>query len=280
MNKEYFLICKDHSVTKEEFKLIKDAESDMLVTTPQPDAKNLFRYYESEDYISHTDSKRSLFEKIYQLIKQYALNKKLRIINKFSSPQGALLDVGAGTGDFLLCAKKGGWQIQGIEPNLKARKLAEEKGVYLREDIDEITNQKFDVITLWHVLEHVPDLKNYIVTLKGLLKENGTLIVAVPNYESYDAKYYKEFWAAYDVPRHLWHFSIRSISILFSKENMKVVKILPMVFDSYYVSLLSEKYKTGKMNYVNALFVASMSNLKAKFSKNYSSLIYIIKKQF
>lgn len=278
MNKEHFLVCKDHSVTKEEFKLIKDVESDMLVTTPQPDAENLFKYYDSDDYISHTDSKRSLFEKVYQLIKQYSLHKKLRIINRFSPSKGTLLDVGAGTGDFLQCSKKGGWQIQGVEPNIKARKLADEKGVHLLDDIDEVTNQKFDVITLWHVLEHIPNLESYIIKLKGLLKDNGILVIAVPNYKSYDAKYYKEFWAAYDVPRHLWHFSIKSIKFLFSKEKMKVVKILPMVFDSYYVSLLSEKYKTGKMNYINALFVASVSNLKAKFNKNYSSLIYIIKK--
>ncbi len=280
MNKEYFLTCKDHSVTKEEFKLMKDTEIDMLITTPQPNVDILYTYYESEDYISHTDSKRSIFEKVYQIIKQYSLNKKLGVINEFSGSKGSLLDVGAGTGDFLLCSKKGGWQIQGIEPNLKARKLANEKGIDLLEDINQISNQRFDVITLWHVLEHVPDLGNYIIKLKTLLKDDGTLIIAVPNYKSYDATHYKEYWAAYDVPRHLWHFSVNSINFLFSKEKMKVVKILPMVFDSYYVSLLSEKYKTGKMNYVNAFFVGSLSNLKAMFSRNYSSLIYIIKKQF
>lgn len=252
----------------------------MLITTPQPDTKNLFKYYESEDYISHTDSKRSFFEKIYHLIKQYSLNKKLRIINRYSPTKGMLLDVGAGTGDFLLCSKNGGWKIQGVEPNLKARKLADKKGVHLVKEIQEIINQKFDVITLWHVLEHIPDVENYIVKLKSLLKNNGILIVAVPNYKSYDADYYKEFWAAYDVPRHLWHFSIKSIKFLFSKEKMEVVKILPMIFDSYYVSLLSEKYKTGKMNYIKAFLIASFSNLKAKFNRNYSSLIYIIKKEF
>lgn len=280
MNKEHILICKDHSVTKEEFELIKDMDSDMLITTPQPETKKLFKYYESDDYISHTDSKRSLFEKVYQIIKQYSLNKKLRIINRFSPAKGMLLDIGAGTGDFLLCSRKAGWLIQGVEPNLKARKLADEKGVHLLEDIDQVTDQKFDVITLWHVLEHVPDVKNYIAKLKNLLKDNGTLVIAVPNYKSYDAKYYKEFWAAYDVPRHLWHFSIKSIKFLFSKEKMEVVKILPMVFDSYYVSLLSEKYKTGKMNYIRASLIASVSNLKAKFNQNYSSLIYIIKNEF
>lgn len=278
MNKEHFLVCKDHSVTKEEFKLVKDIESDMLITTPQPKTENLFKYYESEDYISHTDSKRSLFEKVYHIIKQYSLNKKVKILNKFSGSKGSLLDVGAGTGDFLLCSKKSGWFIQGIEPNLKARKLASKKGVDLLENIKEISNEKFDVITLWHVLEHIPDLENYILKLKAMLKDKGIIIIAVPNYKSYDAQYYKEFWAAYDVPRHLWHFSPNSINFLFSKQKMKVVKILPMIFDSYYVSLLSEKYKTGKMNYIKAFIFGSLSNFKALFNKNYSSLIYIIKK--
>lgn len=280
MDKNYFLICKDHSVTKEEFKLIKDEHSEMLITTPQPDIKDLYKYYESEDYISHTDSKRSLIEKLYQIIKQYSLHKKLKIINRFSEVKGSLLDVGAGTGDFLLCSKKGGWEIQGIEPNDKARKLAKEKGVDLLEDITQITNEKFDIITLWHVLEHVPDLDNYIFKLKALLKDNGTLVVAVPNYKSYDAQHYKEFWAAFDVPRHLWHFTKKSIQSLFSKSNMKVVKILPMVFDSFYVSLLSEKYKKSKINYFKAFYIGSVSNIKAIANGNYSSLIYIIKKQF
>src|SRR5690606_18132043 len=195
MNKEHFLVCKDHSVTKEEFKLVKDIESDMLITTPQPKTENLFKYYESEDYISHTDSKRSLFEKVYHIIKQYSLNKKVKILNKFSGSKGSLLDVGAGTGDFLLCSKKSGWFIQGIEPNLKARKLASKKGVDLLENIKEISNEKFDVITLWHVLEHIPDLENFILKLKAMLKDKGIIIIAVPNYKSYDAQYYKEFWA-------------------------------------------------------------------------------------
>ena len=143
--------------------------------------------------------------------------------------------------------------------------------------MSEIKNKKFDVITMWHVLEHVENLQEYIQQIKELLKENGTLIIAVPNYKSYDAYYFKEFWAAYDVPRHLWHFSQKSITKLFSMENIRLVKTIPMKFDSYYVSLLSEKYKKGKMNPIKAFWIGFISNRKAKRTNMYSSLIYVLK---
>ncbi|HKX85642.1 MAG TPA: class I SAM-dependent methyltransferase, partial [Flavobacterium sp.] len=233
--------------------------------------------YESEDYISHTDAKRSLFEKIYHWVKIYSLNKKVSLINSLHKSKGSLLDIGAGTGDFLVTAKANGWQITGIEPNENAKKLAVSKGVNFENNIESIENQQFDVITMWHVLEHVPNVEHQIKELKRLLKPNGTIIIAVPNFKSFDAGYYGEFWAAYDVPRHLWHFSKTSIEKLFGKENMKLVKILPMIFDSFYVSLLSEKYTNGKMNFFKAFYIGLRSNWKANQSKEYSSHIYVLK---
>lgn len=266
----------DFSVSKEEFTLFRNEEFDMLVTKPVPE--NLSKYYESEDYISHTDGKKSLFEKVYQLVKNYTLKKKLKLINSFQSDAKTILDIGAGTGDFLSVCKKNNWETFGIEPNQKAREIAQTKNVVLEKEIGDFKNQKFDVITLWHVLEHVENLSEYIATLNQLLKENGTLVIAVPNYKSYDAKHYKNYWAAFDVPRHLWHFSQTSIAKLFLQENMKVVKTLPMKFDSFYVSLLSEKYKNGKMNPFKAFWIGLQSNLKAKSTGEYSSLIYVLKK--
>ncbi len=143
--------------------------------------------------------------------------------------------------------------------------------------ISQNNNKKFDIISLWHVLEHVPNLEEYILNLKKLIKPNGTIIIAVPNYKSFDANYYGKFWAAFDVPRHLWHFSKRSIRLLFAKENMEVVKILPMKFDAYYVSLLSEKNKNNKTNFIKAVWIGFQSNLKAKSNFEYSSLIYLLK---
>ncbi|MBW1657402.1 class I SAM-dependent methyltransferase [Flavobacterium quisquiliarum] len=277
LNKKHFLTVKDHSVSKEIFDLYYDEELDMLITSPQPELQNLGKYYESEDYISHTDNKRSLFEKAYHFVKNIALQNKLNLINSEQPQKGKLLDIGAGTGDFLLTAKNNGWDTIGVEPSERAKNSAKQKGISFVEEISSLENNSLDVITMWHVLEHVPDLEHQIQELKRLLKPTGTLIVAVPNYKSFDANHYKTFWAAYDVPIHFWHFSKKSIQLLFEKVDMKLEKILPMKFDSFYVSLLSEKYKTGKMNYIKAFFVGLKSNWKAKATKEYSSHIYVLK---
>ena len=277
LDKKHFLTVKDHSVSKEIFDLYYDEELDMLITSPQPDLQNLGRYYESEDYISHTDNKRSLFEKAYHFVKNIALQNKLNLINNQQPEKGKILDIGAGTGDFLLTAKNDGWETIGIEPSDRAKNIARQKGISFVEETSTLENHSLDVITMWHVLEHVPDLKLQIQELKRLLKPTGTLIVAVPNFKSYDAKHYGEFWAAFDVPIHFWHFSKKAIQSLFERVDMKLEKVLPMKFDSFYVSLLSEKYKTGKMNFIRAFFIGLRSNLKAASTKEYSSHIYVLK---
>jgi 2-polyprenyl-3-methyl-5-hydroxy-6-metoxy-1,4-benzoquinol methylase len=276
-NLGFFIECEDHTVSGEKFQLFYDKEYDMLVTSPKPDANELNKYYESEDYISHTDSKRSLFEKIYHLVKIYSLNKKVKLISNLNKQPGLLLDIGAGTGDFLNTAKNKNWSVEGIEPNDQARKLAKQKRIELKPEVSNLEIKKFDVITMWHVLEHIPDLQIQIKELKRLLKPNGYLIIAVPNFKSYDAQYYKSFWAAYDVPRHLWHFSKVSIQKLFKEQDLILHKTLPMKFDSFYVSLLSEKYKNGKMSFFKAFLIGLRSNFKAKRSGEYSSHIYILK---
>ena len=276
-NKTHFLKVKDHSVSQEIFDLYYDESLDMLVTSPQPDSENLGKYYDSPNYISHTDGNKSLFEKLYQAVKNIALKNKLNLINSLSENKGKILDIGAGTGDFLAFVKQNGWQTIGVEPSQKAKEIATNKGVEFVNETSELENQSFDIITMWHVLEHVPDLEKQIQELKRLLKPNGSLIVAVPNFKSFDANHYKEFWAAYDVPIHFWHFSKTAIKLLFEKQNMKLEKVLPMKFDAFYVSLLSEKYKTGKMKYIKAFFIGLKSNFKAKQTSEYSSHIYILK---
>ena len=275
-----YLKVKDFSVSGEEFQLIENKEYGFLETIPQPNSNKLPSYYQSEDYISHTDSKRNLFEKVYHLVRSMSLKKKLKLINSFDSSTKTLLDVGCGTGDFLQTAQLNKWKVSGIEPNSEARDIANRKtnsSVFDVEKLKEFKVKSFDVITLWHVLEHLPDLEDQIKTFKNLLKEEGTLVIAVPNYKSFDAKYYKEFWAAYDVPRHLWHFNQESISKLVAKQNMKVEKIKPMLFDSFYVSMLSEKYKTGTMNPVKGFWSGLRSNIKYLSTKEASSLIYVVK---
>jgi len=278
--KKTHLTVKDHSVSGEEFKLRHNSELDLLETYPQPLAETLPQYYKSEDYISHTDSKRTIFEKAYHVVRNISLKRKLKLINSLPEGNKKLLDVGCGTGDFLQAAKTDNWNISGVEPDEKARDIANKKtdnAVSGIEQLLEFERQSFDVITLWHVLEHLPNLEEQVAILKSLLKPNGRLIIAVPNYKSHDAKFYKEFWAAYDVPRHLWHFSQTSIRILFGRENMEVEKTFPMKFDAFYVSLLSEKYRSGWMNIFKAFFVGLNSNFKAGASGEYSSLIYVVK---
>ena len=272
-----FLKTKDFSVSGERFELHRDEELDMLVTKPVP--QNLAPYYESEDYISHTDSKKSFTDRLYQLIKARNLKNKIQIVENQLDGTRTLLDLGAGTGDFLITAKKSGFKVTGVEPNDKARKLAHQKGIYLSSSLDDVSGQKFQAITLWHVLEHLPDLEEQMTTMVHLLEDDGVLVIAVPNYRSYDAKHYKAYWAAYDVPRHLWHFSKTSISKLFAPHHMEVVKIRPMWFDAFYVSLLSEKYRGNKRYLINAFFIGLWSNMKAIFTREHSSLIYILKKK-
>ena len=272
-----YLTVKDHSVSKKTFGLYHDEKLDLLVTFPKPTETELPRYYESDDYISHTDGKRSLFEKVYQYIKNIALKNKLELINNLNPQKGKLLDIGAGTGDFLLVAKQNDWQITGIEPNGKARNIAINKGISFIEKSELLEKHSFDVITMWHVLEHVSDLELQIKELKRLLKPSGTILIAVPNFNSYDSKYYGSYWAAFDVPRHLWHFSKTAIKLLFEKQNLHLQKVIPMKFDAFYVSLLSEKYRKGKMNLIKAFFVGLKSNIKGSQNLEYSSHIYVVK---
>ncbi len=273
-----YLKCQDYMVSNKIFELKIDSKNQLLVTNPQPKAENLAAYYQSETYISHTDANKSLFDKIYQSVKKHTLNQKLKLINSFQTQENTLLDIGCGTGDFLKQCRNNNWNVAGVEPNANARDLANKKlQLSIATILEDVQQNTYDVITLWHVLEHVADLDTYISQLKKLLKPNGRLIIAVPNYQSYDAQYYKAFWAAYDVPRHLWHFSKKSIQNLFSKYKFELVAIKPMKFDSFYVSLLSEKNKTGKSNPLRAFYIGLLSNLKAFKKTNYSSHIYVFK---
>lgn len=278
--KEVYLTCEDYLVSHQKFDLIYNKKFDLLETTPRPPKSELSFYYKSEDYISHTDSTRSITEKLYYLVKKYTLNRKLNHINSFLTVDKNLLDVGCGTGDFLKKCKENNWKVVGVEPNRDAKEIAIDKlgiDTEIYTNINEINSLKFDVITLWHVLEHVVDLEYYITKLKSLLKPNGVLVIAVPNYKSFDANYYGQFWAAYDVPRHLWHFSKKSIQLLFEKYKFTLQKILPMYFDSFYISILSEKNKSKKGNFLKAVFVGFLSNFRALITKEHSSQIYVLK---
>lgn len=217
---------------------------------------------------------------IYRTVRNYTLDYKLRLIEKVNSGKGKLLDVGCGTGAFLQSCKGDGWQIAGVEADEKVRILTQEKlEIQIAQDLSEIhTSESFNIITLWHVLEHIPNLNDTIKQLSLLLAPNGTLVIAVPNSNSYDASYFKEYWAAYDVPRHLYHFTPHTIQKLFNKYNLRLIETRPMVFDAFYIAMLSTRYRTGKTNYVESIRVGLRSNANARKTGDSSSLIYIVRK--
>lgn len=271
----------DHSISKEQFHLAKCAKCSLVVTSPQPSSDNLVKYYQSENYISHSGRSNGLVNFIYLLARKISLHWKLNII-KALKPGGSLLDVGCGTGEFMKTMKDDNWQVNGVEPNDLARGKAEILiNQSLSESVDKAAGQH-DIVTLWHVLEHLPTLNDSLDKIKNLLKQDGRLIIAVPNHLSADAEKYKENWAGYDVPRHLWHFNQQSMVLFLQKHGLTLEKTLPLKLDSFYVSLLSEKYSShrnaGIGGLINGFFNGLSSNVKARKSGEYSSLIYIAKK--
>ncbi|MEO6132610.1 MAG: class I SAM-dependent methyltransferase [Saprospiraceae bacterium] len=238
---------KDYSITSEWFGLKECTSCHLKATFPQPQAQELGRYYASKDYISHSDTRSGLINKLYHLVRRYMLEKKFDWVSRASKLEtGRLLDVGAGTGHFAHYMAEYHWDVVALEPDEDARKVAAEKlemEIHPLEVLGQLEENSFDVITLWHVLEHVQDISGYVSHFKTLLKKDGVLMIAVPNHTSRDAKQYGMQWAAYDVPRHLWHFSPLSMEKLLTKHGFKLANKISMPLDAFYVSMLSEKYR-------------------------------------
>jgi ubiquinone/menaquinone biosynthesis C-methylase UbiE len=277
----FALKAKDETVSGDFFEIWECAGCSARFTQDIPGEDGISEYYKSADYISHSNTSRGLVNKLYHAVRSYTLQSKRKLIEK-KSVKGKLLDVGAGTGAFAATMQKAGWNVTALEPDATAREHAQKDfGISLSplENLFSLPAASFQVITLWHVLEHVHQLHQYLDTFYQLLTEGGTLIIAVPNYTSYDAKIYGPHWAAYDVPRHLYHLSPASMQTLLSHHHFTPESTCPMWFDSFYVSMLSEKYKTGKNNYFSALAKGALSDFKSfGNNKNCSSIIYIAKK--
>ena len=277
----YVLRTIDYTVTHDEFSIFECEQCSVRFTDDVPSSINIGKYYQSDQYISHTNSDQGLFNKLYQFVRNYSLVSKRELVCKYSNKKkGSLLDYGCGTGSFLSEMKLNGWDINGVEPDSGAAqkaKLLIGKEIGDSSSLHSLAQDSIDVITLWHVLEHVHELHSTLKTLKEILKSDGVMFVAVPNYQSFDAVYYNRFWAAYDAPRHLYHFSRKSMANLMDANGLHIVKVLPMWFDSFYVSLLSEKYRKNPLGPVIAFIVGMISNIIALFKGNCSSLIYVIK---
>ena len=272
-----YMRSKDFSVSKEEFNIVKCVNCGFHYTNPRPDNNELGKYYISDHYISHNNANNTLFEKTYQLIRKVAIIGKYNLIAE-TVKRGSILDIGCGTGDFLNKCKNKKWNTKGIEPSDLARKKAIEihnLNVEKSTDLKQLSGV-YDVITMWNVLEHITELNATVSEFKRLLSESGKIIIAVPNLKSFDAGYYKKFWAGYDLPIHLYHFTKNSITKLFKKHGFNLVKTKGMKFDSFYVSMLSEENKTGKKNFFKSFFIGLISNLYGIFTKRgFSSTIYV-----
>ena len=283
-NTVHYLSVKDFTVSLETFELLKCSNCSFVFTGSPPSKSEIGRYYQSTSYISHTDSKKGIFDNVYQLIRAITLKGKRKLIeNELIGRKGRILDYGCGTGAFLKEMVDNEWKIAGIEPDLGAREKASLlTGIEIKDTnfLDLLEPESIDAISLWHVLEHVHDLEYVLMKFQKILVSNGVLLIAVPNRMSYDAIHYSAYWAAYDVPRHLYHFTPDTIDPLLTKCGFTKSSIKPMWFDSFYVSLLSEKYKKGKMNVFSAIAIGLISNLKALFKPGTcSSQIYIYQKQ-
>jgi 2-polyprenyl-3-methyl-5-hydroxy-6-metoxy-1,4-benzoquinol methylase len=281
-NIKHFIQGKDFLTTQESFNIEKCESCGFLFTQDFPSEKHIGSYYLSDNYISHSDSRNGLFNKLYHRVRRYMLKSKAKLVEKQWAEKGTLLDIGAGTGYFANEMKQRGWRVSAMEKNPEARNFIQKNWHIDAQDenaLSQIQQHSFQVITLWHVLEHLEHLHEIMQQLHSILQHNGTLIIALPNAASYDAKKYKSFWAAYDLPRHLWHFTPQTFALLASQHQFKIVKTKRMAFDVFYICLLSEKYRGKPAGVLRALIMAITGWFLSIFNiNNSSSLIYVLKK--
>ena len=283
-NPKIALESQDFSLTKASFSILFCANCNVRFTSPIPTQDEIGAYYQFDGYISHTDVNEGWMNRLYHFVRTKTLAAKTNWIQSlFRGCKGHVLDIGAGTGAFVNAMQQKSWKVTGLEPDAATREKAFDKYKLQLQSNDTIFNlpeNEYEVITMWHVLEHVHALKPYLIQCFKSLKNNGRLIIAVPNYTSFDAYYYQQYWAAYDLPRHLYHFSPKSMTILLNEIGFEIVTLKPMWYDSFYVSLLSEKYKqSGKLGIVVASIIGLLSNLLALTdASKASSIIYEVKK--
>ena len=275
------LWLKDEFLSKEDFHICECLNCGLLYTMPRPSKDKIAEYYKSDEYYSHQENKKGFIPRLYETVKRTNLKHKYELATR-GLKTGALLDIGCGVGDFLHTAETQGWHCTGVEPSEEAKAIAQQRTtakILSSEDQESLPEASFDVITMWHVLEHVDNLKWQVTQLQRLIKPNGRIVIALPNYKSYDGQYYKEHWAAYDVPRHLNHFNRTTVAKILVTKDLKLVNTDKLKWDAYYISYMSEQYKIHKLPLIRGVYRGWISNLKARRSGEWSSLVYIFEKK-
>ena len=276
------LWLRDEFLTKEDFHICECLNCGLLYTMPRPDKDKIGDYYKSEEYYSHQENKKGFIPKVYERVKKVNLKHKYKLATKGLSV-GKVLDIGCGVGDFLHTAELHGWTCMGVEPSEDAKAIAQKRmsgKIISSEELEKLPDGSFDLITMWHVLEHVDDLKWQVAQLQRLVKPSGRVVIALPNYKSYDGQYYKELWAAYDVPRHLNHFNKTTLTKIFKTNGLSLVELDKLKWDAYYISYMSEQYKLHSLPLVRGAYRGWISNCKARRSGEWSSLVYVFEKKF
>ena len=279
-NAQLHLELKDLFLTREPFKILECKECGLLYTTPRPNKDEIGRYYNSEEYYSHQENKEGFIPKVYEKVKSVNLKNKYGIATE-GKEKGKALDIGCGVGDFLHTMEQHGWDCTGVEPSEDAKVIAKKriKGQLLSsEEQENLPDSSFDIITMWHVLEHVDDIRWQIQQLHRLCKPGGRIIIALPNYKSYDGQYYKAEWAAYDVPRHLNHFNKETLIKILEESGLRHVKTEKLMWDAYYISYMSEKYRKHSIPLLRGAFRGLVSNCKARKTGEWSSLVYVFER--
>ena len=275
------LWLKDEFLTKEDFHICECLNCGLLYTMPRPDKDHIGAYYKSEEYYSHQENTKGFIPKVYEKVNKVNLKHKYQLATD-GLEVGKMLDIGCGVGDFLHTAEEHGWECMGVEPSEEARAIAQKRmkaKILSSEDLENIPDGYFDVITMWHVLEHVDNLKWQVAQLQRLVKKNGRVVIALPNYKSYDGQYYKELWAAYDVPRHLNHFNSTTLTKIFKTSGLELVKMDKLKWDAYYISYMSEQYKIHSLPLIRGAYRGWISNCKARKSGEWSSLVYVFERR-
>ena len=275
------LWLKDEFLSKEDFHICECLSCGLLYTMPRPSKDKIGANYKSEEYYSHQENKKGFIPKVYEAVKKVNLKYKYKLAT-YGINQGKLLDIGCGVGDFLHTAEEHEWDCTGVEPSEEAKFIARKRikaNVITSDEMEQIPDVTFDLITMWHVLEHVDDLKWQVDQLERLVKPQGRIVIAVPNYKSYDAQFYKELWAAYDVPRHLSHFNKTTLTKIFKSKGLELIKTEKLIWDAYYISYMSEQYKHHSLPLLKGAFRGLVSNMKARRSGEWSSMVYIFERK-